>query len=996
MPDLPSGTVAFLFTDIEGSTRKWQQHPQAMATAVARHDAILRTAITEHGGVVFKTVGDAFCAAFATVLPAVEAALAGQRALRDEPWADIDALRVRMAIHAGDADERDDDYFGPAVNRVARLLSTGHGGQVLLSSAATDLVRDRLFDTVQLRDLGEHHLKDLSRSEHVYQLVVPDLPADFRPLASLENHLTNLPPQLTTLVGRDEEVATVCEFLGRANTRLVTLTGPGGVGKTRLSLQVAAESIDAYDDGVWFIPLEEATDESDIVAAIGAGLGVREAGNQSLMATLIEYLRSKKLLLILDNFEQIAHLGTLVSHLLRSAPRTQALITSRSRLGLQGEREFIVPPLDVPDRTAEAPVGELMRCSAVELFVERAQAVSGAFELTDANATAVTEICRQLDALPLAIELAAARVKILPPEALLARMERRLALLTGGRGDRPSRHQTLRATIAWSHDLLSPEEQTLFARQAVFAAGFTFDTAEDVCNPDGSIDLLTSLEALVDHSLLRQAEDESGEPRFSMLVTIREYAMEQLAARQDGDATRSQHVQWCLGLLERAEPALIGPDQQQWLEQLEREHDNLRAALTWASESGHETELCHLAGLMFPFWEKHGYFSEGRRWLEAARKTTTLVPPPIRSRVLYGLASLMLDQGDADQAEELHRESLALRRQLDNARDVAQSLAGLASATLRRGDLDQSAACLDESLNLFRQINDTWGMANALNGLASVAHEHHDYQQAEVLYDQSLKLFQKLGDQRNLAVTLNSMATVAHDRKDYARALEMYDRSLALTRALGDKRTWAMTLNNQAIAAHDQGDYARAADLYAESLALFRHLGDRRGIAYLLLGLGMVADDLGDYARATELYEESLDLFTKIGDTRGIPSALMGIAANSVNLGDPDRAGPLFLQALRHLQENEDDEGIAECLDGLARVLLSQGQTARAIKLYGATAALRNSDGMSLSPANQAEYVRLIATARATLGETAFTAAWTEGEVQSLAATVTEILGDLT
>ena len=990
MPEMPSGTVTFLFTDIEGSTKRWQHSPKEMAGAVARHDAMLGAMIAEHGGSVFKTVGDAFCAVFPIAPSAVNAAVAIQRALGDEDWGPVGSIRVRMAIHAGDAEERDADYFGPAVNRVARLLSAGHGGQVLLSHSAAELVRDNLPSVAQLRDLGDHRLKDLTRPEHIFQLVTPGLEADFPPLVTLDNRPNNLPLQLTALIGREHEGAELQALLARDDVRLVTMTGPGGVGKTRLSLQVGSESVDTYPDGVWFVPLEESFDEPGVVMALGSALGVREGGGQSLTDSLVEYLRGKHLLLVLDNFEQVTQTAPLISRLLRAAPHIKALVTSRTRLGIQGEREYAVQPLALPQRDAPIVVPALLQCSAVALFVDRAQATSSGFTLTESNAAAVTEICRGLDALPLAIELAAARVKLLPPEALLKRMTQRLGLLTGGKGDRPVRQQTLRATIAWSYDLLSLEERTLFIRHAVFAAGFTLDAAEAVCNPDGSIDLLTGLEALVDHSLIRQAEDETGDLRFTMLVTIREFALEQLAEEEDG-LTHARHLAWCLDLIQQAEPALRGPEQQRWLEQLEREHDNLRAALAWAESAGHGLDCLRLAAAMYSFWEMHGYLTEGRRWLESALALASDAPAGIRAKGLHGLACLMVDQGDSSQAAIMHARALALRRDGSDQAGIAESLAGLASARLRQGDLEQAGILYAESLALSREISEPWSIATAVNGAATVAHEKHEYERAQALYEESLGLFKKQGNLRQMAISLNNLATVAHDRRDYARAMELYEQSLALTRALEDKRTSAMALNNQGIVAHDQGDLLKATMLYEESLALFRNLGDQRGIAYLLLGLGIITDDQGNFAHAVTFHEESLALFESMGEKRGVASVLTAMAAAILHLGDTGRAEELYRRALDVCQETEDREGVVECLDGMGRISRDRGDVRLAVRLWAAGEAARNEDGGSMAAAARSSHDEEIAQARASLGEEPFSADWVAGLAMTLEDAIDEL-----
>ena len=463
MADSPTGTVTFLFTDIEGSTSMWERDAAAMRKALARHDEILRSTIETHGGYVFKTIGDAFCAAFATTPDAVEAALAAQRALHSEPWDEGCGIRVRMALHTGVVEERGGDYFGPPVNRVARLLSAGHGGQTLLSLATQELVRDVLPVDAKLDDLGERHLKDLFRSERVFQLVVPDLPSEFPPLRTLESRRNNLPLQPTPLVGREREVEEVCGRLRQGQVRLLTLTGPGGTGKTRLSLQAAADLLEDFEGGVFFVPLATITDPELFLTEVAGALGVRESGDVPLRALLREYLSRRELLLVLDNFEQLLSATSLAGELLSAAPRVKVLATSRIPLGLYGEHEYAVPPLSVPDPKRLPSFKVLSQYEAVRVFIERAGAAKAGFEITNENAPAIAEICVRLDGLPLAIELAAARIKLLPPKALLTRLGNRLKLLTGGARDLPDRQRTLRGAIEWSYDLLDEGEKTLFA-----------------------------------------------------------------------------------------------------------------------------------------------------------------------------------------------------------------------------------------------------------------------------------------------------------------------------------------------------------------------------------------------------------------------------------------------------------------------------------------------------------------------------------------------------
>ena len=614
MPEHPRGTVTFLFTDIEGSTRLWQAHPDAMREVIARHDAILRTAVETHGGVVFKTVGDALCAAFASAGAAASAAVAAQRALAAEPWGETRPLRVRMALYSGEVEARGGDYVGQPLNRVARLLSAGHGGQILLSQTALELAREHLPSGAFPWDLGTHRLKDLLEPERIWQLVHPELPDDFPPLVTLDTRPHNLPLQPPPFLGREQEVAEVVDRLRDPNVRLLTLTGPGGTGKTRLALQAVAEVVEVFLDGVWFVDLAPLTDPALVPTAVAQALGVHEAGGRPLEAILASSLADKRLLLLLDNVEQVADAAPFVAGLLAAAPGLTVLATSRVRLRLRGEQEMAVPPLGLPDPMRLAPPEHLSRYETVRLFIARAQDAKADFTITTANAPAVAAICHRLDGLPLAIELAAARVKVLPPEALLKRLEHRLVLLTGGARDAPTRQQTMRGAIAWSYDLLAGAERALFRRVAVFVGGFDLAAATVVVGvtPEWGTDVFEGVAALVEQSLLRQEIGPEGEPRFGMLETVREYGQERLAASGEEEDARRQHAVHFLALAEQAEASLLGRWDGRWMDRLEADQDNVRAALAWVIDGGQTETALQFVCALHPFWFFRSRFREGR------------------------------------------------------------------------------------------------------------------------------------------------------------------------------------------------------------------------------------------------------------------------------------------------------------------------------------------------------------------------------------------------
>ena len=505
----PSGQLTFLFTDIEGSTALWERWPESMEIAVTRYDLLLRSAIEAHNGYIFKTIGDTLCAAFEQAAEALLAVYEGQTALLNETWpSPLEGLRARMALNTGVSDEREGDYFGPPLNRVARVLAASNGGQILLTEATRQLLPTPLPANLTLLDLGEHHLKDLIRPEHLYQLQSPTLPAEFAQLKTLNNRPHNLPTQPTTLIGREGELAKARAVLSDPAVRLLTLTGPGGTGKTRLSLQLAAEALYDFEQGCFFVSLSAVHDPAQFGPAVAQSLGLKEIPGQSIIENLKKHLGDKQILLVLDNFEQLVAAGPLVADLLTAAPRLKVIVTSRTVLHLYGEHEYPVPPLTLPDLKQLPSVERLSGYAAVALFVQRARLVKPDFNLTTENAAAVAEICARLDGLPLAIELAAARIKLLPPSAMLPRLAQSLKLLTSGSRDLPTRQQTLRGAIDWGYELLDASEKSLFARLAVFAGGSTLEAVEAVCNPDGSlpVEVFDGLASLVDKSMLRQLD----------------------------------------------------------------------------------------------------------------------------------------------------------------------------------------------------------------------------------------------------------------------------------------------------------------------------------------------------------------------------------------------------------------------------------------------------------------------------------------------------------
>ncbi len=685
----------------------------------------------------------------------------------------------------------------------------------------------------------------------------------YRPYLLTQSHQHNLPTQATRFIGREAEVTAVLRLLSRPDVRLLTLTGTGGTGKTRLALQVADESLPDFADGVWFVPLAAITDPTLVAATIGRQLRLQEMTERTWEERLTGYLQDKSLLLVLDNFEQIVSAAPQLAEWLTAAPQIKLLVTSRVSLHLSHEQRYEVLPLTRPDPQQLPPLSQLEQVEAVQLFVERAQVVKATFALSAENAPDVAEICTRLDGLPLAIELAAARSRLMSPQQMRERLGRRLQWLTGGTRDAPARQQTLRATLDWSHDLLPTAEQTLFRRLAVFVGGCTLEAAEAVANTDGNLDVLNGLESLLNHHLLEQ-QDVAHEPRFTMLETIREYAMEKLAESGEQETVWQQYTAYFVALAETAEPKLRSADQLTWLNRLEIEYHNFVTALQWALLKQEAIELAAtLAGVLGEFWAIRGYLSEGNHWLDQVLAQSGRISTRILARVLSAAGWLAFEGGDYERARYFCAESLVRWREVNDVWWIADSLNRLGHAAQQQGDYDNAVAYYEESESLYHQLEDRSGIALALNRLGHLAQLTGNYLQAMMLIEQSLTIRRELGEKRGIASSLNALAEMARFSGDYERACVLYEECLAICIDLGDKRCVAGVSHNLAYVAEFKGDNEQAFGLFKKGLVLYEELDNSEGISLCLVGLASVLAIEGKLEQAALLLGCAEQLFKK-------------------------------------------------------------------------------------------------------------------------------------
>ncbi|MEW5881831.1 MAG: adenylate/guanylate cyclase domain-containing protein [Pseudomonadota bacterium] len=861
--------ITYLFTDIEGSTRLWEDAPERMRIALARHDTICHAAVARHRGTIVKTTGDGVHAAFERACDAVAAAVDMQLALAVPEAGDGLALRIRCGLHCGVDERRDGDFYGRAVNRAARIMSAAHGGQILVSQAVADAVGADAPPGVSLRDLGAVRLRDLAAPERVYQVLHPRLRADFPALRSLEATPNNLAQQLNSFVGRGQELADVRRML--AASRLVTLLGMGGIGKSRLSVQLGAEVLDEYPDGVWLIELAPLGDAQLVPQAVASVLGVKEEAGGTVLDALLKFARERTLLIILDNCEHlVAACADLAKRLLQSAPKVKILATSRDALQIAGETVFQLAPLAAPDPRAQATSdAALVHSDAVRLFVDRARAAQPAFRLTADNSRTVATICHQLDGIPLALELAAARTRALSVEAIAARLNERFRLLVTGDRTVLPRQRTLRALIDWSYDLLAPPERTLFQRLSVFAGGWTLEAAEAV-GAGGDIDaadVLDLLARLVEKSLVI-ADIDGG--RYRMLETVRQYAHEKLQEYGGDGAARERHLAYYVRFADAARTELVGPSQGVWLERLDRDLDNVLAAHAWCDRAAGGAEL----GLRLVFSIKFYLLSRGllalgeRLAIEALARPQAQASGLSRCRGLAVAGQFYFYRGQYREARRYLADSLAVAREMGDPARVASALQPLGMACLGDGDLRSARAHLEEAVELSARHSDERSLGAALNALAQLCRVEGRIDEAQVLSDRVLAIFRMLGDRDSIAIAQLNKAMLAISRGATAGVANMLVEVLDIAIAIGSKPVGQSALEVASAYACLRGDAATAARFFGAAEAQAQRTGLRRDPAddaFLRPIVLRIRSALGDaaYADAERLgrilpYEEAI------------------------------------------------------------------------------------------------------------------------------------------
>ncbi|HTZ88396.1 MAG TPA: LuxR C-terminal-related transcriptional regulator [Solirubrobacteraceae bacterium] len=1022
---LPAGTVTFLLTDIEGSTRLWEAHPTEMAHAVPAHYELLAEAVARHGGVrpVEQGEGDSVVAAFSRASDAVAAALDAQRALATARWPGDVELRVRIALHTAEAQLRDEgNYFGIALSRCARLRAIAHGGQTLLSRSVHDLVLDTLPGGATLLDLGSHRLRDLGRPEHVFALGHPELPAEEGPLRSLDAWPNNLPEQLTSFVGREHELAQIGAELAR--TRLLTLTGAGGCGKTRLATQVAADTLDAFPDGAWWVELAPLSDPQAVGPTLGEALGVKPLAGQTSLQAVIAHLARARALIVLDNCEHLLDAcASTAEELLRGCQDVTVLATSRAPLGVDGETHWRVPSLSLPAEREPEQVESIAQSDAVRLFIERALKVRPNFHVEAANAPAIAQICHDLDGIPLAIELAAARVRVLGVEQIAAGLSDRFRLLTGGARSAMPRQQTLRASVDWSHELLDGDEQLLLRRLAVFAGGWTLDAAEEVCADErldrlAILDLLTSL---LDKSLL-VADEHGGNARYRLLETVRQYAHDHLAQTEELKGLRDRHRDAYLRRAEETAPHLEVAGQGAWLDALDAEHANLALALDHAIESDRESAL-RLCVALTVWWKLRGRFALAEsayvRALDAAREQ----PSALAARVLWARGYLLAYAGGYEEAVASELAALEMAEALGETSTIARALDVLGTIQIWADPIGAREG-LERARRLALECGDEWCYVDATQ-IVGYGLLMQSRTEAETVFEEALEMIERTGYAEFAAWHWTGIGILRHSQGRYEEAFALYEQAIAVAEAVGEPVSTGIARSYRAIAWADRGEAEPAQQEVGPAMERAVSAGAGMAIPILELATSYAQAAAGEYEPARAGLQQVVDqgagdslqgttftltMLARVELAHGMPSAaaehattarelaqgslanqLLASTANNLLAAcalaadEPSEAETLAHAALADAVEHDFRPQVQSALDVLAGVAAMLESYEEAARILGASERLREELGHVRWDAEQVAIERLRDALGGALGEREATETIEEGRAMGTA-----------
>jgi predicted ATPase/class 3 adenylate cyclase len=987
---LPTGTVTFLFTDVEGSTKLAQRYPELWESLRARHDAILQTAMDAHHGCIFKIIGDAFCVAFHTATDGLNAAVEAQRRLQHEDWGKT-PIKVRMGLHTGSAELKGTDYQGYlTLAKAQRIMSVAHGGQVLVSNASAELLHHELPGGVTLGDMREHRLRDLPGLERLWQILAADLEQDFPPLRSLSKVPNNLPAQLTSFVGRKKELEDVKKLLHHAH--MLTLLGPGGTGKTRLSLQLASDSLSEYYDGVWFVELAPISDPLLVPRTTAIAIGLREEPQRPVIDMLCDYLREKRMLILLDNCEHLVDAcAQMADRILRAASHVRILTSSREALGIAGEVTYRVPSLGLPDVEHLPPVESLSQYEAVKLFIDRAVSAVPKFTVTNDNAPFVAQVCHRLDGIPLAIELAAAKVRVLSVEQISRRLDDRFRLLTGGSRTALERHQTLRAAIDWGYNLLPSSEQVLFRRLSIFTGGWSLEAVEFVCS-EGLIDrgdVLDLLEHLINKSIVT-VDENKHEIRYRFLETMRQYAYEKLVESGESETLREKHLEYFLYLAESASPHLIGAEQLNWLARLDVDYENMRTALNWALGRPPAESALRLAGALGFYWNMRDYLLEGVKWMDQALsrdwQKTSLAEKAARAKVLYCKAAIAHEIDEYEVMGTSAQSALALCEEVEDAWGRAYARISIGKYLIRTGNAKSAVALMEQGLDEFRKLADPWGRAFAMYHLVRalrIARVQVDYIRNRQLL---LDAIRTAGDRYLLADALVIEYGLGFmKRGEWQQAEAAFLEADALLAEIGSSRR---NLNRYYLAQlyFLRGDPERAKLEADAALEYCQRVGEKNTNAFIRMFLGMVAEMQGALSDALQDQQAYLDLMKEIGSPRYIAWGYALTGRLHALLHHLDAARNDFRTGIETLRQCGQDMGDVSYFFVQIGGVFIQSSPLVAVRLISFTQSLSTNQKDPIF--YQPYYDCFLAAAKTSLSEIEFNSAWDSGSKLSTDAAI--------